>query len=162
MRVLHRNTLLPCDNLLDSFDSTIKVEPIPSKKQNEKTVERQTPMRKYYKEEESATREESDVIETEEMIECTARKIQMFSRNEDAGDVKDKEGKKIDSSVETKKAEQEQDRNDKMIFVKNGFELCDIEDEVRIESSNERPGRIEKIIYVEDGRTFVGIGRNKQ
>lgn len=45
-----------------------------------------------------------------------------------------------------------------MIFVKNGFELCDIEDEVRIESNNERPGRIEKIIYVEDGRTFVGIG----
>lgn len=44
------------------------------------------------------------------MIDCTARKIQMFSRNEDAGDVKkDKEGKKIDSSVETKKAEQEQD-----------------------------------------------------
>lgn len=91
----------------------------------------------------------------------------MFSRNEDAGDVKkDKEGKKIDSSVETKKAEQEQDREiirfDKMIFVKNGFELCDIEDEVRIESSNERPGRIEKIIYVEDGPTFVRIGWNKQ
>lgn len=64
MRVLHRNTLLPCDNLLDSFDSNIKAEPIPSKKQNEKTVERQAPMRKDYKEDESATREESDAIET--------------------------------------------------------------------------------------------------
>ena len=82
------------------------------------------------------------------MIKFTPREIQILIRKGNTDDVM-KEELKTDSSIETKKAEQEQHSErerlvrpkgfNKMIFVGDGSEYCEAEDEVRTGSSNERP-----------------------
>ena len=75
IRVLHRNMLLPCDNLLDNFNWNINTQPT-HEKQNKKTASWQLPKN----EEESVTENEDDGSETGEMIEFTPREIQTFSK----------------------------------------------------------------------------------
>ena len=82
IRVLHKNMLLPCDNLLDNFSWNINTQPT-HRKQNKKTASRQLP-KKNDNEEESVTENEddgsNDGSEAGEMIEFTPREIQIFSR----------------------------------------------------------------------------------
>ena len=76
IRVLHRNMLLPCDNLLDNFNWNIKTQPT-HKKQNKKT--RQL-LKKNDNEEECVTENKDDDSGTGEIIEFTPREIQIFSK----------------------------------------------------------------------------------
>ena len=61
---LHKSMLLPSENLLDSFNWSMKAESNHSKKHNKKTVERQPLKKNNNKEEGSATRKESNDVET--------------------------------------------------------------------------------------------------
>ena len=84
------------------------------------------------KEEGSATREESNDVETEEMMEFTSEEIQMFNRNEDTEDVKKEKESKKKNSIEKQHREKDVRPKgfDKMIFVKDNSEYCETEDEV--------------------------------
>ena len=172
IRVLHRNMLLPCDNLLDNFNWNINTQPT-HEKQNKKTASRQLP-KKNDNEEESVTENEDDGSETGEMIEFTRREIQTFSKeNSDKIGKKEKEGQKVDEKVdfpiESEKNERELPRekvvrpegNEKMIVIDDGSEYCETEgrkmedkDQGGIGRNREKPGRIKKVITVEDDPAF--------
>ena len=83
-------------------------------------------------EEGSATREESNDVETEEMMEFTSEEIQMFNRNEDTEDVKKEKESEKKNSIEKQHREKDVRPKgfDKMIFVKDNSEYCETEDEV--------------------------------
>ena len=181
-RVLHRNMLLPCDNLLDNFNWNINTQPT-HEKQNKKTASRQLPKKNDNKDE-SVTENEDDGSETGEMIEFTPREIQTFSKeNSDKIGKKEKEGQKVDEkvdfSIELEKSGQELRRekvvrpkgNEKMIVIDDGSEYCEIEGQkvdekvdFPIESEkNERelprekvvrPKGNEKMIVIDDGSEY--------
>ena len=137
IRVLHRNMLLPCDNLLDNCNWNTKAKPI-QKKQSKKTASGLLP-KKNDNEEERVTLNK-DGSEMGEIIVFTTREIQFFSK-ENRGNIEkeEKEGQKVeekvDFSTELEKSRQELHRekvarpkgNEKMIVIDDGSTFCEIE-----------------------------------
>ena len=188
--VLHRNMLLPCDNLLDNFNWNIKTQPT-HKKQNKKTASRQLP-KKNDNEEERVTENEHDGSEMGEMIEFTPRKIQIFSKvNTDKIEKEEKErqkvNEKVDFSIELEKNGQELPRdkvvrpkgNEKMIVIGDGSEYCETEcqkvDEkvnfpIELEKSGQELPREkvvllkgnEKMIVIDDGSEYCDPDNTRQ
>ena len=99
IRVLHRNMLLPSDDLLDSFNWNIKTKPT-KKKQNKKATSGLPPM-KNDNEKGRATGNEGDGSEMGKMIVFTPREIQIFSK-ENSGNIEkeEKEVQKVEDKVE--------------------------------------------------------------
>ena len=99
IRVLHRNMLLPSDDLLDSFNWNIKTKPT-KKKQNKKATSGLPPM-KNDNEKGRATGNEGDGSEMGKMIAFTPREIQIFSK-ENSGNIEkeEKEVQKVEDKVE--------------------------------------------------------------
>ena len=92
IRVLHRNIILPCDDLLDNFSWNIKTKPNHKKKQNKKTASGLLP-KKNHNEEGRVTRNEDDGSEMGEMKAFTPREIQIFSKEKsDNIEKEEKEG----------------------------------------------------------------------
>ena len=133
IRVLHRNILLPCDDLLDNFNWNIKTKPT-HKKQNKKTASGLLP-KKNDNEEVKVTRNKNDGSEMGEMIAFTPREIQIFSREKSESIEKEekedqKAEDKVDFSIELEKSRQELHKekvvrpkeNEKMIVINDGSE----------------------------------------
>ena len=139
IRVLHRNIILPCDDLLDNFSWNIKTKPNHKKKQNKKTASGLLP-KKNHNEEGRVTGNEDDSPEMEEMKAFTPREIQIFRKeNSDNIEKEEKEGQKVEDKVdfsrELEKSRQGLHRekvvrpkgNEKMIVIDDGCEYCEIE-----------------------------------
>ena len=94
IRVLHRNMLLPWNNILENFNWSIKTE-LTHKKQNKKAISRQL-LRENDNEEESVTENEDDGSETGKMIEFIPRKIHIFSK-ENSDKIRKKRERKPES-----------------------------------------------------------------
>ena len=176
IRVLHRNTLLPCDDLLDNFNWNIKTKPT-HKKQNKKTASGLLP-KKSDNEEVKVTRNKNDGSEMGEMIAFTPREIQIFSReNSESIEKEEKEDQKVegkvDFSIELENSRQEMHKekavrskgNEKIIVVNDGFEYCEIgggkmdnKDQSGTKGSNEKTLRIKKMITVEDDSVICEKG----
>ena len=135
--VLHRNMLLPCDNLLDNFNWNIKAKPT-QKKQSKNTASGLLP-KKNDSEEERVTGNK-DGSEMGEIIAFTPREIQIFTEeNRDNIEKEETKGQKVeekvDLSIELEKSRQELHRekvarpkgNEKMLVIDDGSKYCEIE-----------------------------------
>ena len=99
IRFLQRNMHLPCDDLFDNFNWTIKTKPT-QKKQAKKTASGLL-QKKNDNEEERATGNEDDDLEVGEMIAFTPREIQIFSKgSSDNIKKEEKEGQKVEEKVD--------------------------------------------------------------
>ena len=148
IRVLHRNMLLPSDDLLDSFNWNIKTKPT-KKKQNKKATSGLPPM-KNDNEKGRATGNEGDGSEMGKMIAFTPREIQIFSKeNSDNIEKEEKEVQKVEDKVEDFSIGPW--GNEKIISVDDGFEYCETggrkmknKDQGGIKRSNLKPLRTKK------------------
>ena len=148
IRVLHRNMLLPSDDLLDSFNWNIKTKPT-KKKQNKKATSGLPPM-KNDNEKGRATGNEGDGSEMGKMIAFTPREIQIFSKeNSDNIEKEEKEVQKVEDKVEDSSIGPW--GNEKIISVDDGFEYCETggrkmknKDQGGIKRSNLKPLRTKK------------------
>ena len=103
IQFLYRNMLLPCNDLFDNFNWTIRTKPI-HKKQTRKTASGLL-SKKNNNEEEQVTRNEDDGSDIGEMVAFTQRENQIFSKESSDNTKKEekvgqKVGEKIDFSIE--------------------------------------------------------------